>query len=104
MKYLVDLDGSRVEVVLDGGTATVDGVSEPAALADVEGTSVRLVTVGGVQHRVVARRTGPRDPGARRTRGPIDDSALHAPEPGSTRCGGLEEPAGPAGAKRHGSA
>lgn len=60
MKYLVDLDGARVEVQLDGGVATVDGASEAAHLADVEGTSVRLVTIGGVQHRVVARRTGPR--------------------------------------------
>ncbi len=60
MRYLVDLDGSRVEVSLEGGTATVDGEREAAHLADVEGTSVRLVTIGGVQHRVVARRTGPR--------------------------------------------
>lgn len=60
MKYLVDLDGERVEVTLEGGTATVDGATEAAHLADVEGTSVRLVTIGGTQHRVVARRTGPR--------------------------------------------
>lgn len=60
MKYLVDLDGVRVEVALEGGTATVEGVTEAAQLADVEGTSVRLVTIGGTQHRVVARRTGPR--------------------------------------------
>lgn len=60
MKYLVDLDGTRVEVTLDGGMATVDGETEAAHLAEVEGTSVRLVTIGGAQHRVVARRTGPR--------------------------------------------
>ena len=56
MKYLVDVDGERVEVVLDGETATVDGTEEAVHLADVEGTPVRLVTIGGVQHRVVARR------------------------------------------------
>ena len=55
MKYLVDLDGERVEVTLEGGTATVDGATEAAHLADVEGTSVRLVTIGGTQHRVVGR-------------------------------------------------
>ncbi len=60
MKYLVDLDGTRVDVTLDGETATVGDLSRPVQLADVEGTSVRLVTIGGVQHRVVARRAGPR--------------------------------------------
>lgn len=60
MKYLVDVEGERVEVTLDGGTATVAGEPVAAHLADVEGTSVRLVTIGGAQHRVVARRAGPR--------------------------------------------
>ena len=60
MKYVVDLAGERIVVDLDGATATVDGVSVPAKLADVEGTPVRLVTIGGVQHRVVARRDGAR--------------------------------------------
>jgi len=56
VKYLVDLSGERVEVQLDADGATVDGTRTSAHLADVEGTSVRLVTIGGVQHRVVARR------------------------------------------------
>ncbi len=56
MKYLVDLLGERVEVALDGAGVLVDGAREAAHLADVEGTSVRLVSIGGVQHRVVARR------------------------------------------------
>jgi acetyl/propionyl-CoA carboxylase alpha subunit len=60
VKYLVDVAGERVEVTLDGGAATVDGASAAAHLADVEGTSVRLVTIGGAQHRVVARRVGAR--------------------------------------------
>ena len=60
MKYLVDVNGERVEVVLDADGVSVDGAREVARLADVEGTPVRLVTIGGVQHRVVARRTGGR--------------------------------------------
>lgn len=60
MKYLVDVEGERIEVTLDGGTATVAGEATPVHLADVEGTSVRLVTIGGAQHRVLARRAGPR--------------------------------------------
>lgn len=60
MKYLVDVDGQRVEVDVDSDGVTVDGGRERAQLADVEGTPVRLVTIGGVQHRVVARRSGGR--------------------------------------------
>ncbi len=60
MKYIVDLAGERVEVEFDGADATIDGVSTPAHLAAVEGTPVRLITIGGVQHRVVARREGPK--------------------------------------------
>ncbi len=60
MKYLVDVNGARVEVMLDPDGVTVDGTREMAHLADVEGTPVRLVTIGGVQHRVIARRSGAR--------------------------------------------
>jgi len=58
VKYIVDIAGERLTVELDGATATVDGTAAPAHLADVEGTPVRLVTIGGVQHRVVASRDG----------------------------------------------
>jgi acetyl/propionyl-CoA carboxylase alpha subunit len=58
MKFIVDIAGERVTVDLAGGEATVDGVTEGAHVAEVEGTPVRLVTIGGVQHRVVARREG----------------------------------------------
>ena len=60
MKYLVDVNGARVEVMLDADGVTVDGTREMAHLADVEGTPVRLVTIGGAQHRVIARRSGAR--------------------------------------------
>ena len=60
MKYLVDVNGVRVDVVLDTDGVTVNGARELAQLTDVEGTPVRLVTIGGVQHRVVARGRGTR--------------------------------------------
>jgi pyruvate carboxylase subunit B len=58
VKYIVDIAGERVTVDLTGGEATVEGSTEAAHVAQVEGTPVRLVTIGGVQHRVVARRDG----------------------------------------------
>lgn len=60
MKFIVDIAGERVTVDLAGGEATVEGQTEAARVAQVEGTPVRLVTIGGVQHRVVARRDGPK--------------------------------------------
>ena len=45
---------------LDGASATIDGQTAAVHLADVAGTPVRLVTIGGAQHRVVARRNGPK--------------------------------------------
>jgi biotin carboxyl carrier protein len=54
MKYLVDVAGIRVEVDLDGEEAVVAGTRYTVHLADVEGTPVRLVTIGAAQHRVIA--------------------------------------------------
>lgn len=56
MKYVVDVQGSRVAVELGHGGARVDGVEVPARIADVEGTPVQLVTLGDSVHRVVAQR------------------------------------------------
>jgi biotin carboxyl carrier protein len=56
MRYVVDVAGERIEVELDGEEAVVDGERLPVHLADIEGTPVRLVTIGTAQHRVVARR------------------------------------------------
>jgi biotin carboxyl carrier protein len=56
VKYLVDVNGERLEVTLDGEGVSIGGTHVEAHLADVEGTPVRLVTIGGAQHRVVARR------------------------------------------------
>jgi biotin carboxyl carrier protein len=60
-RYVVELDGRTFVVVLDGTTASVDNAAPIAAhLEDVEGTPIRLVTVGRTVHRVTARRDGAR--------------------------------------------
>jgi len=56
MRYIVDLNGERHEVDVDGGQVTVDGEISSAHLEDVEGTPVRLVTLGTEVHRIVTRR------------------------------------------------
>ena len=56
MKYIVDLNGERVEVALDETGVRVAGETVHAHLADVAGTPVRLVSIGDEVHRVVARR------------------------------------------------
>ena len=56
MKYIVQVGGERIEVVLEGETATVGDVTLPARLTDVPATPVRLVALGDEVHRVIARR------------------------------------------------
>jgi biotin carboxyl carrier protein len=56
MKYLVTVGTTEIEVDLDGDVATIDGSSRTAHLTEVEGTPVRMVTIGDEVHRVVARR------------------------------------------------
>jgi biotin carboxyl carrier protein len=56
VKYIVDVNGRRVEVDLDADGVRVGGAEVTAHLADVEGTPIRLVTIGSTQHRVAARR------------------------------------------------
>ena len=60
MKYVVTVGQTEVEVDLDGDVVTVDGASHSARLNEVEGTPVRMVTLGDEVHRVVARRGGSR--------------------------------------------
>jgi biotin carboxyl carrier protein len=61
MKYIVEIAGKRMEVTVDGGQVSVDG-SAPvhASLSEIEGTPVRLATIGTEVHRVMARRDGER--------------------------------------------
>jgi biotin carboxyl carrier protein len=56
MKYVVDLNGERHEVEVDGEDVMLEGESVIAHLEDIDGTPVRLVTIGREVHRVVARR------------------------------------------------
>lgn len=57
MKYLVKVGDADVEVVVDGDMVSVDGgAPSKAHVTDVEGTPVRMVTMGDEVHRVVARK------------------------------------------------
>lgn len=56
MRYVVEIDGERVEVEVNGDEVRVDGETVRARLADVPGTPVSLLRVGDTVHRVLARR------------------------------------------------
>ena len=56
MKYLVKVGESDVEVLLDADVVRVDGMTAVAHVTELEGTPVRMVTIGDEVHRVVARR------------------------------------------------
>src|SRR3990172_50472 len=96
VRYVVDVDGTRFEVTLDGGAASVDGGAPCAAnLSEGPGTPVRIVRIGDAVHRVTVRREGARGRyvlrlGGRRfavealderTRAIRDLSLAHAPPP-----------------------
>jgi acetyl/propionyl-CoA carboxylase alpha subunit len=56
VRYVVSVRGRRVAVEVRPGAVTVDGRELRASIADVEGTPVRLVTIGDCVHRVVVRK------------------------------------------------
>jgi acetyl/propionyl-CoA carboxylase alpha subunit len=56
VKYIVDLNGERQEIVVDGESVQAGGHTVLARLEEVEGTPVRLVTIGSQVHRIVVRR------------------------------------------------
>ena len=60
MKYFVRVGDSELELSLEGDEVRVDGASMNVRLADVEGTPVRLLTVGDEVHRIVVRPAGTR--------------------------------------------
>jgi biotin carboxyl carrier protein len=55
MRYFVRIGDEEIEVVLDGSDVEVDGVKSHAVLTDVEGTPVRMLTIGDEVHRIVVR-------------------------------------------------
>jgi biotin carboxyl carrier protein len=56
MKYIVDVNGERIAVELDGRQATIAGEVMDVGLTAIDGTPVRLIRVGERVHRVIARR------------------------------------------------
>jgi pyruvate carboxylase subunit B len=56
VKYVVDVQGARVEVALDEHGVRIGDTDFAAHVADVEGTPVQLVTIGDTVHRVVVQR------------------------------------------------
>ena len=60
MKYFVRIGDVELEVSLDGDEVRVDGDVVTARVADVEGTPVRMLTVGDEVHRIVVRPAGSR--------------------------------------------
>jgi acetyl/propionyl-CoA carboxylase alpha subunit len=60
MRYLVRIDGEDHEVLLDADGVHVGGQDVAAQVAPIDGTPVRMVTIGREVHRVVVRRgSGP---------------------------------------------
>jgi len=62
MKYVVEIAGLRMDVTVEGELVSVDGApNEHARLSDVEGTPVRLVTIGGSGHELGGKSLGGRE-------------------------------------------
>ena len=64
MKYFVEIDGKRIEVVREGEEVRVDGSrARPALLTSVEGSPVLSISLGSdvrAVHRLTVRRDGVR--------------------------------------------
>jgi biotin carboxyl carrier protein len=58
VKYVVSVNGQEIEVTLDGPAVRVGDLDAEAHVVDVEGTPLRVVTIAGRVHRVLARRAG----------------------------------------------
>ena len=56
MKYVVELNGEWSDVELEQGRAKIDDDDVAVNLEAVEGTPIRLVTIGDRVHRIVVRR------------------------------------------------
>ncbi len=60
MKYFVRIGEEEHEVVLDAEGVHLDGEDVAAQVASIDGTPVRMVTIGDEVHRVVVRPGGSR--------------------------------------------
>lgn len=60
MKYIIDLNGERHEVELNGSAAMIGEEEFPASLEAIDGTPLAVVTLGDEVHRVIVRRAGGR--------------------------------------------
>ena len=60
MKYFVRIGDEEHEVVLDADGVHLDGEDVAAQVASIDGTPVRMVTIGDEVHRVVVRPGGTR--------------------------------------------
>jgi len=58
MKYHVRIGDAELEVQLDGSEVRIDDSVTHARLTDVEGTPVRMLTIGDEVHRIVVRPGG----------------------------------------------
>ena len=56
MKYVVTVNGERLEATVDGDGVRVGDLVAHASLADVAGTPVTVLTIGTQVHRVVMHR------------------------------------------------
>jgi pyruvate carboxylase subunit B len=56
VKYVVRVNGQQLEVTLDGPVVRLGDVEAEAHVVEIEGTPLRMLTIGGRVHRVVARR------------------------------------------------
>jgi acetyl/propionyl-CoA carboxylase alpha subunit len=56
VKYIVTLGDQRAAIDVAPDGVTIDGNQISASLSDLEGTPVRLVTIGDTVHRVILRR------------------------------------------------
>ena len=55
MKYVVRVDGTDVEVAVDGDRVLVNGEATPARLSEVAGTPVRILSLGERVYRLQVR-------------------------------------------------
>jgi len=55
VRYIVTINGERIELSRDGALFTVDSEQVSAALEEIEGTPVRIVRIGDEVHRVIVQ-------------------------------------------------